>query len=244
MEKQKKAFNESEAMQEIFKRVGNLYNEFAATGKNATIKNFANFLGEKVPAMQEQIKTLEAQNEELRNYASEDLKAQREKVEELKLEVINEQNEKQKLIQQLEELQETSNSSSADSIETLQAKEQEIEELKLKASELQQLLTDAQTENQKKAAKLNAVEAEVASALKLELLPEVKALLSLVSEKLTERYGKTIPEKDIINIMFLRYNIEKWSEWFYPFVLTSEEIEENTGRTVEQWKQFFNQSKK
>lgn len=67
-----------------------------------------------------------------------------------------------------------------------------------------------------------------------------KNILEVVAARLSERYGKPIQINDIVDKMILRYNIEQYTSWFYPFVIEREEIESLTGKTRQEWLKFFN----
>ena len=67
-----------------------------------------------------------------------------------------------------------------------------------------------------------------------------KKILERVAVKLSERYGKAIDINKIVNMCILRYNIERYTAWFHPFVIEDEEIEELTGKTRREWMKFFN----
>ncbi len=49
-------------------------------------------------------------------------------------------------------------------------------------------------------------------------------LLENTAKKLSSKYGKEVTPLQILIDMFMRYTIERWSQWFYPFVLSDKEI--------------------
>lgn len=49
-------------------------------------------------------------------------------------------------------------------------------------------------------------------------------LLELTAERLSEKLNKQITPMQILVDMFLRYTVERQSNWFYPFVLNDREI--------------------
>lgn len=67
-----------------------------------------------------------------------------------------------------------------------------------------------------------------------------KKILERVAVKLSERYGKAIDVNQIVNMCILRYNIERYTAWFHPFVIDDADIEELTGKTRRDWMKFFN----
>lgn len=56
------------------------------------------------------------------------------------------------------------------------------------------------------------------------LQPFTVALLEKTAEKLTTKYNRTISPMEILVDMFMRYTLERWNEWFYPFQLKDAEI--------------------
>lgn len=56
----------------------------------------------------------------------------------------------------------------------------------------------------------------------LEPLP--KQLLLLTAKRLSEKFNKEVKPQQILIDMFTRYSIERWNQWFYPFVITENEI--------------------
>ena len=78
---------------------------------------------------------------------------------------------------------------------------------------------------------------------KIQLLQPVKQIMDLVAHKLSGKYKQTISVTDIINKMVLRYNVERWTEWFYPFCVSDVEIKQITGKTTDELKEFFNSKK-
>ena len=67
-----------------------------------------------------------------------------------------------------------------------------------------------------------------------------KKILERVAVKLSERYGKAIDVNQIVNMCILRYNIERYTAWFHPFVIDDAEIEKLTGKSRRDWMKFFN----
>lgn len=51
-------------------------------------------------------------------------------------------------------------------------------------------------------------------------------LLEATAQKLSTRYNREVSPMQILTDMFMRYTIERWSEWFYPFCITDSEIVE------------------
>ncbi len=60
--------------------------------------------------------------------------------------------------------------------------------------------------------------------IKRNITPFSAYLLENTAEKLSARYNKEVKPLQILIDMFMRYTIEKWSQWFYPFVLSDKEI--------------------
>lgn len=56
------------------------------------------------------------------------------------------------------------------------------------------------------------------------LPPFTVALLKRTVEVLSARYNRNITEIELMVDMFLRYTVERWNEWFYPFAISKAEI--------------------
>lgn len=59
---------------------------------------------------------------------------------------------------------------------------------------------------------------------KLQLKPFPARLLELTAEKLSLRYSKQVTPTEILSDMFLKYTIQQYNVWFYPFVLSDKVI--------------------
>ena len=69
---------------------------------------------------------------------------------------------------------------------------------------------------------------------------QIYNLMRLTVERLNNKYGTTDNIDDLLTKMFLRYTVERLTQWFYPWVLRDRDIEELSGVTVSGWKQFLN----
>lgn len=67
-----------------------------------------------------------------------------------------------------------------------------------------------------------------------------RKLLDEVLKRLSERQNIEISKSDYFRVIFLRYNIERWSEWFHKFVLSDKDIETITGVAKKDWLKFLN----
>ena len=56
------------------------------------------------------------------------------------------------------------------------------------------------------------------------LSPFAEKLLAALCHRLTEKYGKKIKPSQVIEDYLIRYNVQRWSEWFHPFVLSDKEM--------------------
>ena len=56
------------------------------------------------------------------------------------------------------------------------------------------------------------------------LKPFAVALLERTVVKLSELYDRDVQPMQILVDMFVRYTVERWNQWFYPFQLTDAEI--------------------
>ena len=54
--------------------------------------------------------------------------------------------------------------------------------------------------------------------------PFAVSLIELTAVKLSAKYGRTVEPMEILVDMFMRYTIERWNQWFYPFQLDDSEI--------------------
>ena len=62
------------------------------------------------------------------------------------------------------------------------------------------------------------------ASIKLTLNPLVVELLEVTASRLSDRYKCTVDPMQILVEMFTRYTLERWNEWFYPFVMRDYEI--------------------
>ena len=62
------------------------------------------------------------------------------------------------------------------------------------------------------------------ASVKLTLNPLVVELLEVTASRLSDRYKCTVDPMQILVEMFTRYTLERWNEWFYPFVMRDNEI--------------------
>lgn len=85
-------------------------------------------------------------------------------------------------------------------------------------------LENRNTEMENHISNLNT--ADLWEVIKNRLSPLTVQLLETTAERLTARENRKIEPVQILTNMFLRYTIEKWNQWFYPFVLSDREIVE------------------
>lgn len=75
---------------------------------------------------------------------------------------------------------------------------------------------------------VNTLEKDLSTAENRSVLDFMKPfparLLALTAERLSQKYKREVTPIQVLGDMFLRYTIEKWSEWFYPWVLTEADI--------------------
>ena len=60
--------------------------------------------------------------------------------------------------------------------------------------------------------------------IKKSMKPFVVDLLELTARKLSDKYNQEVTPMKVMVDMFLRYTIERWNQWFYPFVVKDDEI--------------------
>ncbi len=159
---------------------------------------------------------------------------------------------KQKLAeseQNFAELQQKFAEGQQNNAETLQSNAEDLQriaELEQELAETQQTLAETEqslAEVQQRLAECeqNAVAQRANdSALFLEPQDWVRNLLDSTAEKLSAKYGHPVTPQMILLDMFLRYTIEQWNMWFYPFVLSDKEIEEASGLTMKQLHEYLN----
>ena len=54
--------------------------------------------------------------------------------------------------------------------------------------------------------------------------PFAVSLIELTAVKLSVKYGRAVEPMETLVDMFMRYTIERWNQWFYPFQLDDSEI--------------------
>lgn len=92
---------------------------------------------------------------------------------------------------------------------------QELEESISNKTNLLQQLNDTVRANKNKTTDDYLLES-------LEPLPAM--LLNITAEKLTKKYNREVTPTMILVDMFVKYTIEQYSVWFYPFVISDDEI--------------------
>lgn len=117
---------------------------------------------------------------------------------------INEVNEK------LTAFQEEHDHLIASQIELNERHEQSLAENELLKAEIEQLQVACNQINWEK--------------FKTSLKPFVVDLLELTARKLSDKYNKEVTPMQVMVDMFLRYTIERWNQWFYPFVVKDDDI--------------------
>ena len=77
----------------------------------------------------------------------------------------------------------------------------------------------------------------------LHIPAQIYNLMQLTITRLNQKYNINDTISDLLCKMFLRYTVERLTQWFYPWVLTDNDIEQQTGVTTRGWKQFINGGK-
>lgn len=128
----------------------------------------------------------------------------------------------------------------------LQQRLQQLEDSPANNAELQQRITEleqqlAESQQTLAESEQNAVAQRANnSAMQIDAPDWVMALLEQTAEKLSAEYGREITATNILLDMFIRYTVERWNNWFYPFVLDDREIENITGYSIKQLEQYIN----
>lgn len=112
--------------------------------------------------------------------------------------------------------------------ETCKNLTEEVESLQSKLSVNNDTITRLQRDYTSKQQEVNTLEKDLSTAENRSVLDFMKPfparLLALTAERLSQKYNREVTPIQVLGDMFLRYTIEKWSEWFYPWVLTEDEI--------------------
>ncbi len=135
----------------------------------------------------------------------------------------------------------------------LQQRLQQLEDSPANNAELQQRITELEqqlAESQQTTEETGQSLADALQKLTAQRLSDdaividnpgfVGKLLTATAEKLSVKYKREITPQMILQDMFLRYTVQRWSEWFYPFILKDKDIEEISGYTISQIKQAIN----
>ena len=118
----------------------------------------------------------------------------------------------------------------------------QMDELKRESLCKDDQVNDIKTVNSELSEKYNLLQQQLSddTVLKIHTNKVVRALMDETVTRLRERYKKPdIDLADLLQKMFLRYTIEKYTLWFFPFVLSDTDIENITGKKIKEIKQFF-----
>lgn len=74
----------------------------------------------------------------------------------------------------------------------------------------------------------------------MQIPAQIYNMMRVTVERLNDEYKTNDTIADLLQKMFLRYTVERLTQWFYPWVLRDRDIEELSGVTVSGWKQFLN----
>ncbi len=97
-------------------------------------------------------------------------------------------------------------------------------------AELEEQLSACQSQNQTLAADEHV----------MHIPAQIYNMMRVTVERLNDEYKTNDTIADLLQKMFLRYTVERLTQWFYPWVLRDRDIEELSGVTVSGWKQFLN----
>ena len=105
------------------------------------------------------------------------------------------------------------------------------------STDVQNLTTDVQN---KQETVQNLMDKQVSeTAIVINAPAWSRALLLETARRLSERYGQSVTPEMILLDMFNRYTIERWSQWFYPFVLEDRDIEAASGLDMRTLKSYL-----
>lgn len=119
--------------------------------------------------------------------------------------------------------------------ELSQSLTEEVASLQRKLSENNDTITRLQSDYEclqrdytSKQQEVNTLEKDLSTAENRSVLDFMKPfparLLALTAERLSQKSNKEVAPIKVLSDMFIKYTIEKWSEWFYKWVLTEDEI--------------------
>lgn len=119
--------------------------------------------------------------------------------------------------------------------ETCKNLTEEVASLQRKLSENNDTTTRLQSDYEclqrdytSKQQEVNTLEKDLSTAENRSVLDFMKPfparLLALTAERLSQKSNKEVTPIKVLSDMFIKYTVEKWSEWFYPWVLTEAEI--------------------
>ena len=127
----------------------------------------------------------------------------------------------EKLQQTIEELQSEKDSLLA----RLQEYEGKLDENTANTTRLQEEYSNKQQDYLQQITSLQEQVNESNNRSVLDMMKDFPAaLLLMTAQRLTQKYKRNIAPIDVLSDMFLRYTIERWSKWFYDWVLTDDEI--------------------
>lgn len=123
----------------------------------------------------------------------------------------------------------------AEASELNKSLKEEVVSLQRKLSENNETTTRLQSDYEclqrdytSKQQEVNTLEKDLSTAENRSVLDFMKPfparLLALTAERLSQKYKREVTPIQVLGDMFLRYTIEKWSEWFYPWVLSEADI--------------------
>lgn len=149
-----------------------------------------------------------------------------------------------KLEEQIKELQEqlTAKETQTADEELLQEVEHLKEVLKNETECKQQAyneLTNLKSKYQILTDDFNEISRDDANIIKVNF-GNYRPLISNTVKRLNKKYNREdITADKLLFTMFMRYTVERLTNIFYPFVLSDREIEEITGKPIEEIKNFF-----
>lgn len=136
----------------------------------------------------------------------------------------------------------------AEHTELQQAAQLQHERTTARIAELEEQLSAYQTqiqtlENREPEVREVSVEVErplAADEHVMHIPAQIHNMMRVTVERLNDEYKTNDTIADLLQKMFLRYTVERLTQWFYPWVLRDRDIEELSGVTVSGWKQFLN----
>lgn len=190
-----------------------------------------------VATLTENLRSLDLENKALKKQVAEkddNNAALQQTIDALNQQLQDEHNHAETQNQRLRELEETISGMNSDiqhaaenataSQNDLQKLQQEYQAAKEAEAEAKEELHNLRVQFNDFVAQANQKPAKETKENTITLSPFAFKLLKTLSKRLSERHGKTVKPEQIMEDYLIRYNLQRWSQWFHAFVLPDKEI--------------------